>query len=104
MTEDVENPHYDDVTDDPVVSDYDAEDELVPGPETEQSHCRPILTRRPPTVLCYNQLVNPSYHPCSASNIQISTEIVPGQPMYCSPCPPWVITATAYYYGSPSLH
>ena len=45
-----------------------------------------------------------TYHPCSASSIQIATEnSVPGQIMYCLPCPPWVIT-TLSYYGSANLH
>ena len=54
-------------------------------------------------MCCCDQLGNPSYHPCGASSIQIATaNSVPGQIMYCPPCPPWVI-ATPYYYGSPNL-
>ena len=54
-------------------------------------------------MCCCDQLGNPSYHPCSASSIQIATaNSVPGQIMYCPPCPPWVI-ATLYFYGSPNL-
>ena len=50
-TEDVVTTHGDDVTDDPVLTDSEAEDELVPGAGTEQNHCHPILTRQPPNVL-----------------------------------------------------
>ena len=62
------------------------------------------LSSRDSHRMCYcDQLGNPSYHPCSASSIQIATaNSVPGQIMYCPPCPPWVI-ATPYYYGSPNL-
>ena len=59
--------------------------------------------QRPPNVLCYDQLGNPSYHPCNASSVQVPTgNIVPGQMMYSPSCPPW-LGATPYYYGSPSL-
>ena len=63
------------------------------------------LSSRDSHRMCYcDQLGNPSYHPCSASSIQIATaNSVPGQIMYCLPCPPWVI-ATLSYYGSANLH
>lgn len=105
MTEDLENPHGDDVTDDPLLSDSEAEGELVPGPETEQTHCRLIRTLRSPNVLCYDQLGNPSYHLCTASSIQEPTaNIVSGQLMYCPPCSPRLIATPCYNYGSQSLH
>ena len=102
MTEDVETPHHE-VTDEPVLPDSEAEDDLVTEQETEQNHCHPTRARRPPNVLCYDQLGNPSYHPCSASSVQVpAANIVPGQMMYSPHCPPWLV-ATPYYYGSPSL-
>ena len=67
---------------------------------------KPIATQSSPDshrMCCCDQLGIPSYHPCSASSIQIATaNSVPGQIMYCPPCPPWVI-ATPYFYGSPNL-
>ena len=52
MTEDVATPHGDDVTDDPVLPDSEAEDELVPGAgDRKKKHCHSILTRQPPNVL-----------------------------------------------------
>ena len=66
-----------------MLPDSEAEDELVTGQEKEHNHCRPIRPRCPPNVLCYDQLGNPSYHPCNASSIQVPTaNIVPGQVMY----------------------
>ena len=65
MTEDVETPHHE-VTDEPVLPDSEAEDDLVTEQETEQNHCRPTRARRPPNVLCYDQLGNPSYYPYNA--------------------------------------
>ena len=102
MTEDVETPHHE-VTDEPVLPDSEAEDDLVTEQETEQNHCRPTRARRPPNVLCYDQLGNPSYYPYNASSVQVPTaKFVPGQVMYSPRCPPWLV-ATPYYYGSPSL-
>ena len=60
MTEDVETPHHDEVTDEPVLPDSEAEDDLVTEQETEPNHCRPMRARRPPNVLCYDQLGNPN--------------------------------------------
>ena len=102
MTEDVETRHHE-VTDEPVLPDSEAEDDLVTEQETEQNHCRPTRARRPPNVLCYDQLGNPSYYPYNASSVQVPTaKFVPGQVMYSPRCPPWLV-ATPYYYGSPSL-
>ena len=96
MTEDVETPHHDEVTDKPVLPDSEAEDDVVTEQEAEQNHCRPMRVRRPPNVLCYDQLGNPSYHPCNASSVQVPTaKIVPGQMMYSPRCPPWLV-ATQY--------
>ena len=50
MTEDVETPHHE-VTDEPVVPDSEAEDDLVTEQETEQNHCHPMRARRPPNVM-----------------------------------------------------
>ena len=61
MTEDVETSHHYEVTDEPVLPDSEAEDDLVTEQETEQNHCRPMRARRPLNVLCYDQLGNPSY-------------------------------------------
>ena len=96
MTKDVETPHHDEVTDKPVLPDSEAEDDVVTEQEAEQNHCRPMRVRRPPNVLCYDQLGNPSYHPCIASSVQVPTaKIVPGQMMYSPRCPPWLV-ATQY--------
>ena len=103
LTEDVETPHHDEVTDEPVLPDSEAEDDVITEQEAEQNHCRPMRTQRPPNVLCYDQLGNPSYHPCNASSVQVPTaNFVPGQMMHSPRCPPWLV-ATPYYYGSPSV-
>ena len=78
---------------------------LFLGQETEATLSSRTLSSRDSHRMCYcDQLGNPSYHPCSASRIQIATaNSVPGQIMYCLPCPPWVI-ATLSYYGSANPH
>ena len=75
MTEDVETPHHDEVTDEPVLPDSEADDDLVTEQETEQKHCRPMRARRPPSVLCYDQLGNPSYHPCNSQYFSWSNDV-----------------------------
>lgn len=42
MTEEVETPHTNEVTDEPVLPDSETEDELVTEREMESNHCRPI--------------------------------------------------------------
>ena len=62
MTEEVETYHTNEVTDEPVLPDFEPENELVTEQEMEPNHCRLIRARHPPNVLCYDQLGNPSYH------------------------------------------
>ena len=59
MTEEVETPQTNEVTDEPVLPDSETEDKLIIEREMESNHCPPIRTRRPPNVLCYDQLGNP---------------------------------------------
>ena len=83
MTEEVETPQTNEVTDEPVLPDSETEDKLIIEREMESNHCPPIRTRRPPNVLCYDQLGNPQ-----VPNIQVPTaNIVPGQFIYNPPCP-----------------
>ena len=105
MTEDVATPHGDDVTDDRVLPDPEAKDELVPGAGDKKTIAT-LSSRDSHRMCCCDQLGNPSYHPCSASSIQIATaNSVPGQIMYCLPCPPCPpVIATLSYYGSANLH
>ena len=104
MTEDVATPHGDDITDDPVLPDSEAEDELCSWCRRQNKTIATLSSRDSHRMCCCDQLENPTYHPCSESSIQIATaNSVPGQIMYCPPCPPWVI-ATLSYYGSPNLH
>ncbi|KAJ7370550.1 hypothetical protein OS493_031556 [Desmophyllum pertusum] len=70
----------------------EAEQELLPEPpESEEDLPRPVRNRHPPNVLCYDQLGNPSYHPCNASSIQVTTGNFAVDPvMYCPPYQPWI--------------
>ena len=68
MTEDLETRHGDDVTDDSVLPDSKAEDELYRAGDGT----------KPLPPYSYDRLGNLSYHPCSASSIQVPTaNIVP---------------------------
>ena len=71
------SPHGDDmtVTEDYSPSDSETEQEPLLQQELAGSHY-PVRNRRPPNILCYDHLGNPSYHPIRTLSTPATTASV----------------------------